>query len=379
MKTAAVICEFNPFHNGHKYLIDKIKAEHADCVVAIMSGHVVQRGDIAIADKFSRAEIALESGCDMVVELPTVFALSSAQRFAKGGVEIAKALSVDMLCFGAEDADIDKLSEIAQAFDNESFKSKLMEYMSSGEYYPKAVSCAIEDILSKEHSEILSKPNNTLAVEYIKALKGSDITPVAIARSGAEHDSDVTSSNIASATHIRNLIRDDKEYHNFTDFRADNFTDINKLETAILYKLRSMSKDELASVPDVTEGLHNRIYDCVRKSNSLEELYLNLKTKRYTLARLRRIILSAMLGITKEDVHSCVKYVRVLGFSDFSKELLPLCSLPLVCKVQADYSALSSDGKRMFDIDVKATELFSLSCVKAPVFINEFTSQIIKK
>lgn len=378
MKTAAVICEFNPLHNGHKYLIDTIKSQHADCVVAIMSGNFVQRGDIAIADKYARTKMALQSGCDLVVELPTVFALSSAHSFAKGGVQITDALNVDMLCFGAEDADINALNEITDAFNDDIFKSKVKEYLNTGEYYPKAISKAMETLLSDKHCDILNKPNNILAIEYIKALKGTNVCPVAIKRTGAEHDSDKTCDNIASATHIRKLVLSNKPYDKFTDFEIKNHADISKLETAILYKLRCMSKEQIENLPDVSEGLHNRIFECAKISNSLEELYENLKTKRYTLARLRRIVLYALLDITKKDMQSSAQYIRILGLTDKGAAVLNGCDLPIIAKVARDYSLLNDEAKSQFDFDVKASEIYSLALNKKTDVLNDFKSQIIK-
>ena len=378
MKVAAVISEFNPFHNGHKYLIEKIKSEHADCVVAIMSGNFVQRGEIAIIDKYERAKAALQGGCDLVVELPTVFALSSAERFAKGGVQIADALNADILCFGAENEDVTKLSQIADTFSDEDFKTALKDNLSNGDYYAKAVSKAIEQTLSKEHSDMLSGANNTLGVEYIKALKSTNISPVAIKRLGAQHDSDITFENISSATNIRNLIKSNENYSDFTDILIPDYTDMKELETAILYKLRTMSKDEIENLPDVSEGLHNRIFECARNSNSLNEFYDNLKTKRYTLSRLRRIVMCAILGITKELNSYDTQYVRVLGMNKVGATLLKNCKLPLLCNFPQDYEALSLDAKKVFDIDITANSVFSLAKVNNKDFINEYQRRIIR-
>ena len=378
MKVAAVISEFNPFHNGHKYLIKKIKSEHADCVVAIMSGNFVQRGEVAIIDKYERAKAALQGGCDLVVELPTVFALSSAERFAKGGVQIADALNADILCFGAENEDVTKLSQIADTFSDEDFKTALKDNLSNGDYYAKAVSKAIEQILTKEHSDMLSGANNTLGVEYIKALKSTNISPVAIKRLGAQHDSDITFENISSATNIRNLIRSNENYSDFTDILIHDYTDMKELETAILYKLRTMSKDEIENLPDVSEGLHNRIFECARNSNSLNEFYDNLKTKRYTLSRLRRIVMCAILGITKELNSYDTQYVRVLGMNKAGATLLKNCKLPLLCNFPQDYEALSLDAKKVFDIDITANSVFSLAKVNNKDFINEYQRRIIR-
>jgi len=378
LRTAAVICEFNPFHNGHKHLIDTVKKKHADVVVAIMSGSFVQRGDIAVVDKYQRALCALQNGCDLVVELPTVFAISSAPDFVKGGVDIAKALNADMLCFGAEDNDTQKLIKTAEIFDDTHFCEKLKEFIKNGEYYPKAVSNAVADVLGSEYSQLLSKPNNTLAIEYIKSLKHTGISPVAIKRVGAEHDSSITTQNIASATHIRSLIFDNKSYNQFTDMNITNHADISKLETAILYKLRTMQKEDFANLPDIEAGLHNRLYDCARSSNSLEELYNNIKTKRYTLSRIRRIIINALLGITKYDKSRNAMYVRVLGMNNTGAKIIKNASLPIIAKIKQDYDRLSNDAKKQFDFDVRASEIYSLALNDKSDFTNDFSAKIIK-
>lgn len=377
MKIAAIICEFNPFHNGHKYLIEKVKNVYADCVVAIMSGNFVQRGDIAITDKYQRADMALKSGCDLVVELPTIFALSSAQNFAKGGVQIADALNADILCFGAENDNIDILEEIADLSENNEFIEKLKEYCANGMYYPKAFENAVLETCSEEHAEILSKPNNTLAVEYIRALKNTSISPVAISRKGADHDSSITVDNIASATHIRELIKSNEKYQNFTESIINNPADIKNLETAILYKLRMMSKEEIKNLPDVSEGLQNRIFDCSRSSNSLEELFDNLKTKRYTLARLRRIVMCALLDISKDSVTTDALYVRILGMNKTGAQVISNSTLPVIGKVKQDYDKLSDNAKRIFDIDVKASEIFTLALSEPEECKNDFAKKII--
>lgn len=376
MSTAAIICEFNPFHNGHKYLINKVKNEHADTVVAIMSGHFVQRGDVAITDKYTRAKVALENGCDLVVELPTIYAISGANTFANGGVGIAKALNVDKLCFGAENDNIDKLKDIADAQNCDKFASCVKELMDKGEYYPKAVSVAIDKLLSQKHADILSGANNTLGIEYIKALSNCNIEPVAIKRIGVSHDSQTTNNTYASASLIRKLINKKEEYNSYTDMVIDNPSTISNLETAILYKLKTMTKEEIQNLPDVSEGLHNRIYKCVREYNSLEEILLNLKTKRYTMARLRRIVICALLSITKDIQAESPQYIRVLGMNDKGAQLLKNSTLPIVAKVKQDYDKLSYSAQAVFDIDTTASDVFMLSTKDNN--LNDFNKQLIK-
>lgn len=379
MKVAAIICEFNPFHNGHKYLIEKVKYEHADCVVAIMSGNFVQRGDIAITDKYKRAEMALLGGCDLVVELPTIYALSSAENFAQGGVQIANALGADLLCFGAEDDNLELLTKIADISQSKEFSQYLKHYIADGQTYAKAYEIAVSALCGEEYAHIISKPNNTLAIEYIRALKNTNISPVAIKRKGTNHDSDIVTDNIASATHIRNLIKSNEQYTDFTENTIENPADTSKLETTILYKLRTMNKEEISNLPDVTEGLENRIFECARNSNSLEELYNNLKTKRYTLARLRRIIMCALLNITKDDVKSNAPYLRILAMNSKGTEIIRKSKLPIIGKVRKDYDKLSKKAKNIFDIDVRASEIYSLTLSKPEDFKNDFTKKIIIK
>lgn len=375
MKTAAVICEFNPFHNGHKFMLDKIKAEHADRVICIMSGSFVQRGDAAVCDKYSRTKAALENGCDIVVELPTVFAVSNAREFARGGVETARAMGADMLCFGVNNTDTTTLREISSAFDDKVFNDKVSEIMKSGEYYPKAVSTAIAEVLSKSHSNALNDANNILAVEYMKALKGTNIEPIAINRIGVSHDSDTPHGNIASASYIRELLKQNKEYSDYTDMIIDEPVFIEKIEAASMYKLKTMTLSEIENLPDVAEGLHNRIYDCVRKYNSLDELLSALKTKRYIMSRLRRIVICAVLGITKQDVKMSAQYIRVLGMNESGAKILANgCTLPIIGKVKTDVSKINDDAKHMFDIDVRASEIYSLICGKGT---NDYAAKMI--
>ena len=206
MSVFAVICEYNPFHNGHKYLIEQVKKKD-DTVIAVMSGSFTQRGDIAISDKFSRAEVAIKNSADMVIELPAVFACANAETFARGAVEIISELGVvDKICFGAENADVNLLRMAGEAFEDKEFKTELKRLMDSGEYYPRAVEKALETIYSPALADVAQKPNNTLAVEYLKALKSTAIEPVAIKRIGAAHDSTDIADNITSASNIRKMI-----------------------------------------------------------------------------------------------------------------------------------------------------------------------------
>lgn len=369
MRVNAIICEYNPFHNGHRFQIEKIRKKSNNPIVAIMSGNFTQRGDVAITDKFTRAETAVKNGVDLVLELPTVFACSSAKNFSKAGVNIANALGcTENLCFSVEDDDFNSLKEISDAFEDKAFNAELNRLMKEGSYYPQAVELTLNKLYSNRLGEIIKKPNNILAVEYINALKNTDIKPLVIKRAGARHDSAETYKSFSSASNIRKMILRGKDFSDFIPYNSPAFSnpaDIKKLEKIIIYKLRAMDKEEIKNLPDVSEGLHNRIYNSVRNYNSLDEILANIKTKRYTLARIRRIIISSLLNITKDELKREVSYLRVLAFNEKGGEILSGIKkngkLPLITNVADGYKNLDAETKKTFDIDLLASDIYSLA------------------
>lgn len=384
MITGALICEYNPFHNGHKYMLDEMRKDGCDCIVAVMSGSFTQRGDVAVFSKFERAKSALANGADMVVELPTVFAVSSAQRFAKGGCEIIKALKgVNRVYFGSESGDISLLRKASDATDDPQVNEKVKAFMSEGDYYPVALQKAVKEICGNEYAEILSSPNNTLGIEYIKALKGSNIEVRTIMRTGVDHDSEDTTDTIASASKIRELISENIDYTPFTpDACAHNPAFFDFGERAVLFKLRELTAEDFENIPDVCEGLHNRISAASKSKNNMEEILSEIKTKRYTHSRLRRILTCALLGITKEHQSISTPYIRVLGFNcvgeQFLKSIYTDSTLPIVLNVAKDMSKLSENAKAILNIDIKATDLRTVF-EKSPTPCGaDFTKGIIK-
>lgn len=370
MRKAAVICEFNPFHNGHKFLLEKIKSEYADSVICIMSGNFVQRGDIAITDKYERAISALENGADMVVELPTVYAVSSAQVFAETGVRIAKSLGCDLLCFGAENS-IEELNDIVDRLAKPATQSLIAEKMKNGAYYPQAVSQS----LGEHAAEIIKKPNNILAVEYIKACRKYDLSPIAIPRKGVEHDDSSVVGNIASASFIREQIISGVAYRQYTPMAINHPATLDAIEPAVLFKLKTIDRDEIALLPDVSEGLENRIYEIAVQNNSIEEILEQIKTKRYTMARLRRILIASLLDFTKEMQQKPVPYIRILGVKKERQELLKSSDLPLIIDVRRGYDGLDNSEKEIFNVDLNAAKAMNLARKTA---VNEFSRGIIK-
>ncbi len=384
MVTGALICEYNPFHNGHKYMLDEMRKDGCDCIVAVMSGSFTQRGDVAVFSKFSRAKSALTNGADMVVELPCVFAVSSAQRFAKGGCEIIKALKgVNRVYFGSESGDISLLKKASDATDDPQVNEKVKAFMSEGDYYPVALQKAVKEICGNEYAEILSSPNNTLGIEYIKALKGSNIEVRTIMRTGVDHDSEDTTDTIASASKIRELISENIDYTPFTpDANAHNPAFFDFGERAVLFKLRELTAEDFENIPDVCEGLHNRISAVSKSKNNMEDILSEIKTKRYTHSRLRRILTCALLGIRKEHQNISTPYIRVLGFNcvgeQFLKSIYTDSTLPIVLNVAKDMSKLSENAKVILNIDIKATDLRTVF-EKSPTPCGaDFTKGIIK-
>lgn len=357
----AIICEFNPFHNGHKYLVQTAKKLTGENVIAIMSGAYTQRGEIAITDKYSRAKTALENGADLVLELPTVYAVSNAQRFATCGVEIARSFScVNSLSFGCENDNKELLLTASNALENDEVKAVIKAEMEKGSYFPRAAETAVRQVFSDGVADVYKKPNNILAMEYIKALNGSHIEPLPIKRIAVEHDSKDINNKFASASKIREMLRDNQKIDNLVPKAPDKITYPQKLETAILYKLRSMSVDDFALLPDVGEGLENRIYTAVNSYNSVEEIIDGIKTKRYTHSRIRRIITSAFLGITEELQNTPIEYVRVLGFTKNGADLLKTCKINIVTSAN-DGIKLGGNTEKLLKKDIYATDVSALA------------------
>lgn len=382
MKICGIVCEYNPFHNGHKYHIEQTKEKYgATHIAAVMSGNFTQRGDVALIDKYKRTETALKNGVDLVIELPVAYALASAEQFAQGAVYLLNSLGcVDMLSFGSESGDIKLLRETAgavyYAMESEEFNKQLK----SGLAYPAALQKAIEKYYTDDVIETLAAPNNTLAIEYLKALDtfASPIEPVTVKRAAAGHDSEIDNpSQIVSASQLRKMIAEGKDISALapeSDF--SNTASILNIENAILSKLRFMSKTEIEKTPNAVLGLENRIYRAVQVSASLNELYFLIKTKRYTLARIRRIVLSAFLGITKNDLKIMPSYVRILGMNGKGKEILAAasCELPINTSL-AQLEKTSDNAKKQAKLEARCDSQYALALNKKERCGLDYTSK----
>lgn len=368
MKTAAVICEYNPFHNGHKYQLEQTRKLGATHVAAVMSGNFTQRGDIAVYDKYVRAKTALENGADLVLELPVKYSLCAAEGFARGAVGIISALGcVDMLSFGSECGSIEALREAAGAVDYVLRTDYFQLLISGGKSYPAALSEAVNKYYTPDVYETICSPNNTLAVEYIKALDdiGSGIEPVTIRREGAEHDSGEEQHEFISASLIRKKILAGEDYSAFAPAISAPSADIKRLEPAILAKLRSMKPEDFEQVYDAAQGLAERLYKASRRACSLEELYFLTKTKRYTLARIRRAVLCAFLGVEKRMLLEGSAYVHILGMNSRGREILSAaknagCALPLDTSLKALMNT-SREAHRQGAFEARCGDIYSLA------------------
>ncbi len=396
MHTSAIVCEYNPMHNGHIYHINETKKLGATHIVSIMSGSFVQRGEAAIFSKEARTKMALSSGVDLVLELPSIWSMSSAELFAFSSVYIANSLGIiDSLSFGAENESIDDLCKLSDILNSDKLKSLIKENLKSGISFASARAKAVESMLGENYSKLISTPNNILAIEYLKALRklNSKINPLAIKRSGSSHDSKITHNSYLSAMQLRNCILE-KDY-NLQSFVSPEIMNIMveeisakrapasiyNLERAILYKLRTLSKQCLNNIADVSEGIENKIYKSALNCVSLDELYRAIKSKRYAMSRIRRIVLSAFLDFNKNVTSLYPQYVRVLGFNSKGLELLKVAkqrsSLPIVTK-SSDISNLNIMAHSIFESEARATDVYNLTLPKVLPCGYEFTRKIVK-
>lgn len=366
MKICGIICEYNPLHFGHKYQIDKTREKLGDdtIIIAIMSGNFVQRGEIAVLHKTSRAKMAVLSGVDLVIELPLNYVLSSAENFAFGAIDILGQMGITHLSFGSECGDISKLYKIVDIITDKTFKEDIYTHMKTGKSFATSREENLRKI-SDEYADIIKSPNNILAIEYLKMLQNTEIMPLTITRKDTPHDSDIILNNFSSASNIRNLIKNNIDVrHLLPDFeileqsikdgRAAIF--MQELELAIFTYLRRITIDELLHIRDCDSSLANRIYNLSKTHSVLDELIDDVSTKRYTKARVRRIILSVFLGL-KKDIKP--EYIRVLAFNNKGRTILrqKKSVLPIVTRYM-DYKHLENTD--YFRLDNFAEDIYSL-------------------
>ena len=409
-KVLGIIAEYNPFHNGHLHHLQTSQSLiNADYTVAIISGNFTQRGSTSIVDKWSKTKMALNNGIDLVIELPVLYSISSAENFADGAIKILNSLGIiDYLSFGAETTDINSLRTIADILRTEppEYKNILSTELDKGLSFPKAREKALLEYTSSLNNKlyfknILSSPNNILGIEYLKALKkyNSTIKPLCIKRINAEYNSKNFSNNFGSATAIRELIKNN-DYNTIKQLTpectysilADNLQngsivpEINIFEKEIIYNLRKMSIEQIANIPDVSEGLEFSIKKAANSCNNIKEFLDITKSKRYTLTRLQRILLYVLLDISKEDIRLSKKidtpYIRILGFTENGKRLVSEIasknsSLPLITSVKKFIDTnTDSNLNTMLKKDILATNIYTLGYKKFSLSNLDFKKRI---
>lgn len=402
-----IVAEYNPFHLGHLYHLTKSKElSDSSYVVAIMSGNFVQRGDNSIVDKWTKTQMALLNGVDLVIELPTLYAISSAENFAYGSMRILDSLKiVDNLSFGSEVGDIEILNSIADVIHREppEYVSILKHELRKGVSYPTARERALLIYLNdvRRYANVLSGSNNILGIEYLKALKklNSKILPYTLPREGANYSDTVSHKGYASSTAIRKWIEKD-DFSSIAEAVPQNVSElllekikkgnvvpnISVLEKQIIYQLRKMSLSQIADIQDVTEGLENNLQKAANSCNNLSDFIFMVKSKRITQTRIQRILLYTLLGITKTVYSTLLKptpYIRVLGMNENGKKILSAITdanpkLQIVTSVKPFLdTCLDKNLKAMLLLDILASNIYTLGFEYESIANLDYTQKMI--
>ena len=373
MKIVGIICEYNPFHLGHEWMLQKLRQQGADAIVCVMSGNFVQRGEFAVVNKQSRAEMALGGGADLVLELPTPWACSTAETFARGGVQLLTMAGCTHLVFGCECGDVTALQRVVDLLTENDFIEDIKKQLTGGVSYAVARKRAVEGRLG-DMADLLDAPNNILAIEYLKALRweNSPMQPIAIKRIGAAHDG-AMQDGIASASEIRQWLRagDIEQAAQYLpayaadilrrEMSAGRMTDMALCERSMLSHLRRMREEEFLPYDGGNEGLYHRFYQAVQTAPTLEDVLQTAKTKRYAYARLRRMALAAYLEIPAPNERP--PYLRLLAADDTGRKLLrqmQKAEVPILTK-PADVEKLGKAAADLFREECRMTDLYTLA------------------
>ncbi|MEA3424056.1 MAG: nucleotidyltransferase [Bacillota bacterium] len=379
MKILGVIVEYNPFHSGHAYHLEKsISMTNATHTIAVMSGNFVQRGEPALMDKWTRAKIAVDNGVDLVIELPFVNAISSAEKFAFGSISILDQMGiVNDIVFGSENGNVDTIEGIADYLvnENDEYKEALQRFLSKGISFPAARDSALRELTVNVEQ---LKSNDILGIEYIKAVKqlGSDIKYHALQRQNVDYHSLDVVDSFASATGIRNQIKKNDflgvrfsvpamTYNYISDYR--NFLFIDDYYEILRYKILSESSEYLSEIHEVAEGIENRIIESMKKSTDMTTFLENVKTKRFTMTRIKRIMLNILFDVKTKEVDEydllTPKYLNILAADDKGLEILRLLKKNEDLNIITNLSKFTTEDpllKRQLQLDLKASDLYSI-------------------
>lgn len=359
MKIIGIIAEYNPFHNGHKYQIDKIREKYEDALIIICtSSSFTQRGDISILNKWEKTKCALNNGANIVLELPYIYSTQSSDTFAKYALKILNELKINKLCFGSEDNDIDKLYKVADTqINNKQFDTKVKEHLDNGINYPTALNNALKELIQIE----ITKPNDLLGVSYIKEILKNkyNIKPFTIKRTNDYHDIE-NNSDIVSASNIRERLLNNEDISSKVPQDVYEILKNKKIKNKYFeyLKYKIISEQDLNKFLDVDEGLHTRIKDQIQKSNNLEELIQNIKTKRYTYNKISRMLNHILCSLTKEENNiQELEYIRILGFDSKGKEYLSEIKKDIKTPILNKYD---TKKYKTLEIEKRVTDIYSL-------------------
>ena len=398
MDIAGIVCEFDPFHNGHAYLLRRVREQGASGIVCVMSGDFVQRGGPAVLDKFRRAEAAVRCGADLVLELPAVYSVNSADWFAKGAVRILKGLGcVDTIAFGSECGESGKLLDIAcaTAFEPPEFSDALKACLADGMSYPAAYRSALEQVFPAADVSVLDGPNDILAVCYLREIvrQGSDIVPFAVMREGAAHGSSDPEGEIASASFIRGELQSGsgrwkncvpepvRQLLEEADLSPEALSRRkDRLFAVIRHALLTGGSEALEGLPEISEGLENRILSAVRTAEDLDGLISGIVTGRYTASRAMRVLTQLILGLSKDLVSEAdqteAAYARVLAFNNRGAELLKDAKekgdLPVYSNINKNVPT-DAPERKLLDVDISSGDTYSIICGRA---IAEYSDKV---
>lgn len=359
MDIIGIICEYNPFHNGHLYHLKQIKKKFPNSIIIlIMSGNFLERGEVSIINKWDKTKVALYYGINLVVELPFHFATQAADIFAYGAIKILDSLGVNKLIFGSECNDIQLLAKLADTqLKNNEFEEKVKEYMQSGINYPTAMSKALKDITGN----IVNSPNDILGISYIKEIKKqkSNIKPITIKRTSNYKEIDFN-KKIVSALSIREAIKNKISIDNFVPKYSLKFIDTNinieKYFPLLKYKIIS-EINYLERYQSVDEGIENRIKKYIYNCNTMEDFIKDIKTKRYTYNKIQRMLIHILCGFTKEEAKKLQNtvYIRLLGFDEIGKKYLSEIKKSIKLPIISNYST----SKGFLDLEFRANAIYT--------------------
>lgn len=378
MKAIGIIAEYNPFHNGHLYHLNKIKEKYPEhAIVLVMSGNFTERGEVSLMNKFKKAEIAEAAGIDLIVELPFPFATQSADYFSYGAITLLEKLKVEKVIFGSESNNIEDLNEIANAqLDNPDFDKLVHIYSKFGNNYPTSLSLALEELTGK----VINTPNDLLGISYIKTIKENNynIKAETIKRTNNYHNQELD-NEISSATSIRNALKNNQDISNqVPKFLLPYLNNLHFIDDYFKYlKYKIITDNDLSKYQTVNEGIENLLRKEIINCNSYDELVEKLKSKRYTQNKIKRMLLHILVGFTKEDASNMneITYIRLLGFSlkgrNYLNQIKKEVDLPIISKI-------NRNKDKMLEFEIKTTEIYAINEKDPKTITEEYQNHLNK-